>query len=100
VRTRRLVAALAAFLFSLNVADYLLTIWALSLGGIELNPIMSPIISTPFGPIVKIALVGILCVFVALRLRFKPGVAVLAAVTTIYVAVVAWNSLNLALYYI
>ncbi len=97
---KRLVVALAATLFVLNVADYFLTIWALSLGGIELNPLMSPVISTPFGPIVKIALVGILCVLVALRLRFKPGVVLLVTVTAIYVAVVAWNSLNLALYYI
>ncbi len=87
-------------LFVLNVADYLLTMWALNLGGIELNPIMAPIISTPWTPFLKVAVVGVLCYLVAKRLRFTPGVVVLVAVMGFYTLVVVWNSLNIVLYHI
>lgn len=93
------VAILASLLFVLNVADYLLTLWVLRLGGIELNPIMAPIISTPYAAMLKIVLVGATCYLIAKRLRFTKGIVVLAAITSIYVCVVSWNATNLFLYY-
>ena len=90
---------MAATLFALNVADYFTTIWALNLGGMELNPVMAPLISTPYAPLLKIVLPGIVCYLIAKRLRFTVGVAALSFVTVYYALVVSWNSANLALYY-
>lgn len=95
----RLVLALAVGIFALNVADYLLTIWMLRLGGIEVNPLMAPIVDTPLLPILKIVGVGVVCVFAALVARSKFAVRMMAFVVAYYVAVVGWNAGSLYLFY-
>ena len=41
------------FLLTLNIADYLLTLHFITMGGSELNPLIRPIIDTPAGAVVK-----------------------------------------------
>lgn len=96
---RAFVIPAAIALFVLNVADYFTTMWALSLGGIELNPVMAPIISTPLTPFLKVVVVGVVCFFIARKVRFTPGVVALLVVTSFYAAVVSWNTFNLVRYY-
>ena len=93
------IIALSATLFVLNVADYFLTVRILELGGVEMNPLMAPIIATPFVPILKIVVVGLACVAFAALARSRLVVGFLMFVVGYYVMVVGWNAANLYSFY-
>ena len=90
---------LLVILGGLNVLDLISTKLVLQAGGQEANPIMAPIIHHPYAPaLVKTA--GFLLVAVVLKacpVRSAIVDRALVTVTGLYVAIVTWNLLNLAL---
>ena len=97
--TPGVIVALAASLFVLNVADYFLTMRILELGGVEVNPLMAPIIATPLVPILKIVVVGVVCVVLAVYARTRLVVGFLVFAVGYYVMVVGWNAANIYTFY-
>ena len=89
---------LVAVLAALNVLDLVSTRLVLAAGGEEGNPLMAPIIHHPYAPVlVKAAGLGL----VALALKACPPRSrvvdrALCAVTVLYLAIVTWNLVNLA----
>lgn len=89
---------LVVVLAALNVLDLVSTRLVLAAGGEEGNPLMAPIIHHPYAPVlVKAAGLGL----VALALKACPPRSnvvdrALCAVTVLYLAIVTWNLVNLA----
>ncbi len=89
---------LVAVLAALNVLDLVSTRLVLAAGGEEGNPLMAPIIHHPYAPVlVKGA--GLALVALALKAcppRSRVVDRALCAVTVLYLAIVTWNLVNLA----
>ena len=85
-------------LLTLNVLDLLTTAAVLTLGGVESNPAMVPVVERWWAPIVvKLAVVGVMWA-VALRtpVRSRVGAVALVAAWVFYAGVVGWNTIVLA----
>ncbi len=97
--SRRFFVTLAIALFVLNIADYVLTVWALGLGGVEINAAMSPIIGSPAGFVVKVGVAFAVAAGFAVWGETKRHAAWLVLAVMFYVGVVIWNTAQLVAYY-
>ena len=91
-----LLIGIAAF----NVADYLLTTLALSLGYRELNPVMDLVVHTPYFRIIKLVLIPLMLYFIWRR-RHLVGLRVLTYVWVaflVYLALMCYFKLNVWLW--
>ena len=81
----------------LNIADALITLWAISVfGAIEVNPLMSAIINLSPMLFLAIKVVAATSVLVLMwKMQHKTGVRVQYIVMALFIIVVLWNILNL-----
>jgi hypothetical protein len=83
--------ALAIALLALNVLDVVVTDFSVQrLGAVEINPLMAPLIGTPWALAVKVSL-PLLVVVLASRLRSWRMVKFLRALVILYLVVVLVN---------
>jgi hypothetical protein len=86
-----------AALLGLQLADAALTRLALSLGALEINPLMRPVFSGPAGlvEIVKVAGVAVIA-WLVLRSPDRRADRTLRAGVAVYMGIVVWNLLQIA----
>lgn len=78
--------------YTLNLLDLTLTLYAISHGALELNPLMRCI---PLQVVYKVIVVGALC-FVLCRLRrYKAARYGLWAITAVYAGIIIWHLINI-----
>lgn len=88
--------ALAIALLALNVLDVVVTNFSVDhLGAVEVNPLMAPLIGTPWAFAVKIAL-PLIVITLATRLRSWRMVKLLRALVMLYMVVVMFNIAQVA----
>ena len=80
--------------YALNILDLLFTLYALSHGAVELNPIMR---NVPFMVFSKTVIIGALLWWLSNR-RERLARFGLGMITVYYVAVVLWHIVNLMYY--
>lgn len=85
-----------------NFYDYFITIMALKMGAVELNPIMRPIIANWQGAAIKLLFapaILLLYYFYCVKKGItKRGISIAKALLTIYVAIaVVWNTAIVAI---
>lgn len=78
--------------YTLNLADLALTLYAISHGAVELNPLMRCI---PVMVVYKVIVVGVLCYALHRLRRYKAARYGLRIATVVYGAVVVWHLVNL-----
>ena len=94
--------SMLACIYTLNVADYYLTLSAVSKGATEANPIMAAILHTPMFPVVKLFCIpAILCMIWVARANVRPAIVrvvwvpvvayVLLGMWHLYVAMLFWD---------
>lgn len=91
--SNKMLQALLIALAAMNVADYLLTLRAISFGAVEANPIMAAAMDAGlFGPVkllaVPLVCLGIWCARARLRLAVR---GMVAGAVVIYGALMVWH---------
>lgn len=83
--------ALAIALLALNVLDVVVTEFSVNhLGAVEINPLMAPLIGTPWAFALKVAL-PLIVITLATRLRSWRFVNFLRAMVVLYIVIVLFN---------
>jgi|GEM_PF-794461 len=99
-RQERILWVLLIGVGAFNVADYLLTTLALSLGYRELNPLMDLVVDTPLFPVIKLVLIPLMLYFIWRR-RHLVGSRVLLYVWVaflVYLVLMCYFKLNVWLW--
>lgn len=78
--------------YTLNLLDLALTLYALSHGAVELNPLMRCI---PLQVVYKVVIVGVLCYALHRLKRYKAARYGLWIATVVYGAVCVWHLINI-----
>lgn len=83
--------ALAIALLALNVLDVVVTEFSVDhLGAVEINPLMAPLIGTPWAFAIKVAL-PLIVITLATRLRSWRFVKFLRGMVALYIVIVLFN---------
>ncbi|MGI9641685.1 MAG: DUF5658 family protein [Acidimicrobiia bacterium] len=83
--------ALAIALLALNVLDVVVTEFSVThLGAVEINPLMAPLIGTPWAFVLKVAL-PLIVITLATRLRSWRLVKFLRGMVALYIVIVLFN---------
>ncbi|HHY42990.1 MAG TPA: hypothetical protein GX514_09160 [Thermoanaerobacterales bacterium] len=93
---KRLLILICALIIA-NFYDYFITIIALKMGAIELNPIMRPIVANWQGAAIKLLFAPAMLLFYyfycAKKSAIKRGISIVKALLIIYVLIaVIWNT--------
>ena len=77
--------------YILNLLDLAITLYAIQLGGVELNPLMrNPYIMIAY----KTVIVGALCLWLRMR-RERIARLGLRTITAVYAGICAWHLINI-----
>lgn len=88
--------ALAVALFALSALDLVSTEVSLAHGAVELNPLMAPLLGTPWAVVVKIGIPAVV-VALALRVRSSTVIPALRIAVATYLGVVLFTTAQLVI---